>query len=274
MQLKKTVLILAVGALVAAVAFGVIVYRSVRAQEATPTPASSGGRGRLLMDQRGFGRDFGGYGNEDLAAALGISVDELKAAYEKANKAALAQAVEAGLITQAQADELSAGGAAFPFGGRWAGWLSQKGIDYQALLAEALGITTDQLQAAYAQAHNARIDQALADGQITQEQADLMKGQYALANNQDFRSAMQSAFATAVQQAVNAGVITQAQADQILQKMNGGFFPGGPGFGPGGPGGFHDGGGFGRHGRGGDAPFGPGTPAEPTEPQAEPSNGL
>jgi hypothetical protein len=208
---------------------------------------------------KGFGRGLGGASSKELANALGISVDELTAAYQEARDAALDQAVQAGLITQAQADEIRSRGGAFPLGGRWRGWLSENGIDVEALLADALGISVDELHAAQQQAAFARIDQAVTDGRITQEQADLMKGQYALSNSESFRSAMQSAFEAAVQQAVTDGVITQAQADAILAQSAEGGFPGWHGFGGGrGPGG------FGRHGGRGGAPSDPATPETPT----------
>jgi len=261
---KRTfVYFISLGALAIAIVLGSVAYRSVSA--ATPTPEASTtaeatpvapadnvnshpGRGDGMRGGYGYG-----YSNEDLATALGISVDDLNAAYQKAYETALAQAVEQGLITQAQADELKANGSAEPFGGRWSGWLEKSGIDFETLLANALGITVDQLQAAYTQAFNARVDQAVADGKLTQEQADLMKGQRALFSNQDFQSSMQSAFETAVNQAVTNGVITQAQADQILKNNTNfgmpGFgghdgFPGGKGFGGPDKGGIH---GFNRH---------------------------
>jgi polyhydroxyalkanoate synthesis regulator phasin len=215
-----------------------------------------------------FGRGFGGgYTNEDLANALGISVDELNAAYQKANDAAIDQAVQAGLITQAQADQLRSKGSAFPIGGLRGDWLSQNGIDYDALLANALGITKEKLQAAYTQAYNARIDQAVTDGKLTQEQADLMKGQHALFSSESFRSSMQSAYEAAVKKAVADGVITQAQADAILKNGNGMDFPGLKG--PGGFGGFER---PGPHGGWGDTP--PSNPEPPSAPPATPSSGL
>jgi hypothetical protein len=147
-------------------------------------------------------------------------VDELKAAYQKANEAALAQAVKDGLITQSQADQLKANGKAFPFDGRRTGVLKQKGLDYDTFLAQALGITVDQLQAAYAKAYDAQIDQAVTDGKLTQDQADLMKGQRALFADPAFKASMQTSFEAAVKQAVSSGVITQAQADAILKAQS------------------------------------------------------
>ncbi|HJW89563.1 MAG TPA: hypothetical protein VJ436_02870, partial [Anaerolineales bacterium] len=200
---------------------------------------------------RGFGNAsfFGaGYDAESLAEALGISVDELKAAYQEARQSGLDQAVEAGLITQAQADAISAGNfpsGDFPFGGRWMGWLSQNGIDFEALLAKALGIGVDDLRAAQTEAIDARIDQAVADGKLTEEQAELMKGRHALFTSESFRTAMQSAFEAAVNRAVTEGIITQSQADLILENRDGAGFPGFGGLGgrPGRHGGFGWGGG-------------------------------
>ncbi len=247
MNRKKIIGILSIGALAVAAAFGAVAYRSASA--ATPASAASASDFVAQMG-KGFGGDFhGGYSDEDLASALGITVDELTAARQTANEAALAQAVEQGLITQAQADELKTDGSAFPFGGRWSGWMNQNGIDFDVILADALGISVEKLQAAYATAFNAHIDQAVADGSLTQEQADLMKGRYALANDQGFQDSMQSAYEAAIEEAVTNGVITQAQADLILQNQSGMGFHGFGDFdgmrGPGGPGGP---GGHGHHG--------------------------
>jgi polyhydroxyalkanoate synthesis regulator phasin len=262
MTLKRTISILAVGALAIAAAIGIVAYRSAAA--AVPAAATVPGN---VFAHLGFGRGFGGgYTGEDLADALGISVDELTTAYEAANNAALDQAVEAGLLTEAQADQLRANGSAFPFGGRWGGWLEQNGIDFDALLADALGISVDELQAAYAEAHNARIDQAVADGRITQEQAELMKARYVLFSSESFRTSMQTAFEDAVSQAVADGVITQDQADAILESGAGLGFHGFGGFG-----GF-GGRGFGRHGWWGNGA--PGDPGNPESPAVTPSDGL
>jgi hypothetical protein len=233
MNRKKLITITIVGALGAVALFGAFAYGTVRA--AKSVLAASSQNVPLLNVSKGIG---GGSTQEDLANALGITVEELQAARQQANEAAIDQALADGLITQAQADQLKARENAFPFAGRWGGWMSQNGIDYEALLAEALGITPEKLQEAKNQAFQANIDQAVTDGKLTQEQADLMKGQQALYTNDAFRSAMQSAFETAVNAAVSSGVITQAQADAILENAGNGFggmrgFDGPGGFGPG-----------------------------------------
>jgi hypothetical protein len=240
MHNKKTILIFIVGALAVAMTFGAVAYSTVFA--GTPTTTSS--NPSLTADSTlGIGRGhFGGYTSEDLANALGITVDELTAAYDEAYSTALSQAVSDGLITQAQADQLADNGIAFPFGGRWEGFLLQNGIDFNTFLAEALNISIEELKSAYQTATYARIDQAVTNGKLTQEQADLMKGRSALFNDTTFQSSMKSAFTGAVNQAVTSGVITQSQADQILSD-SGNFLKPGMG-GIGGPGG--------RHGHGGD----------------------
>ena len=257
MNRKIIISVLAVGALAVASIFGVLAFRNANAAAPQALPLSI-----YDMSQAGLGKGFGGgYNRQDLATALGISLDQLNTASQTANNAALDQAVKAGLITQAQADQLRNNGSAFPFYGRWGGWLSQNGIDYEALLANALGITVDKLQAAYVQAFNARIDQAVTNGNLSQAQADLMKGEYALTSNKNFQSAMQSAYQAAVKQAVTDGVITQAQADAILKKGNNMGFPGMRGFD-----GFPGGRGFDHPGRGGGN-----APTNPTTPQQSPS---
>jgi len=137
----------------------------------------------------------GGWGRGDkgtidyqqlLADALGITVEQLDKGYEDARVAAIKQAVEQGLLTQEQADEMLVWGGmdGKRFGGmKGLGDLFGRGratigvsgkIDENALLAEALGITTEKLEAAREQANQAALEQAVAEGLITQEQADEM----------------------------------------------------------------------------------------------------
>ena len=178
-----------------------------------------------------------------LAEALGITVDELNAAREQAHAAAVDKALEQGLITQAQADALRDNPR---FGRQGLGMLLRlagakaEDFDAHALLADALGIRVEDLQEAQEKAADAafeaRLAEALENGRITQEQADLMKARRALMEfirEQNF-------FAKAVEAAVKAGVISQAQADAILEADQGlggfGWGPGlgfGRGFGPG-----------------------------------------
>ena len=263
MERKKVLPLLIVGVLAIAAAFGAVTYSSVKAQAVTPTPDTSTAPALPGMGMKFRGGERGGVTEEGLATALGITTDELSTAYQTATTEALKQAVAAGLITQAQADQFAANGLV----GRHLGFLNNNGIDYEALLANALGITTSELQAARTQALNASIDQAVADGTLTQAQADLMKGRHALFTNDAFQTSMKSAFEAAVNQAVSSGVITQAQADAILQAAAGKTFFGGMGPGFGGMRGGHRG----MHDFGG-APVDPGT-SLPVTPSTDSSGG-
>ncbi len=123
-----------------------------------------------------------------LAQELGISVDELRAAQERAEIAAVQQAVELGLVDEERADF------------RIATIKLRNSIDREALAAEALGMTVEELLAACNEGQKLR--------DLLEERG--MKPA-------DFGRALRSAFEAAVQQAVDDGVITQEQADQILE---------------------------------------------------------
>lgn len=146
-------------------------------------------------------------------------------------------------ITDAPANGLPHFGRGFGLG-----W-GMRGGDEEAL-AEALGITVEELQAAQAEVRAGWLADAVEAGDITQEEADLLSARWAL---QEFLTErLQTAYEDAVAQAVEEGIITQEQADQILSEEGGNFFGSGM-FGPGMDGG-HRGGG--RHG--GPGMFGPG----------------
>jgi hypothetical protein len=212
---------LAAGLMTLVLAVGAVGYQSVYAQATTPEASTTDTVPAKPLDARGSRGLRGGPTNQDLADALGIDLATLQAAEQTAKDNALAQAVAQGLITQEQADQLTADGAAL----RHMRGINLSPIDMHALLADALGITTDELSAARQTAANAAIDRAVEAGTLTQEQADLMKGRNALFADEQFQSSMTSAFEEAVQQAVTSGVISQPQADQILAQSNGkGFF--------------------------------------------------
>lgn len=157
-----------------------------------------------------------------LAEALGLTVEELQAARRQATAAYLADAVTAGDITQEQADLMLAKVALNGI------------IDRHALLAEGLGMTVEALTA------------ALEGGQSL---SDLMAA--AGIDADTLQTNIQAAHEAAIARAVADGVITQAQADAVLaQERNGFGLFGGHGFGGHGFGG-HGGGRRGHHGRGG-----------------------
>jgi len=218
-----------------------------QAADATPTPtapsqdkAPAAPGAAVPGNGKQQGR-FGIGGNREalLAEALGISEADLQAAYMKAANAAIDQAVEKDLLTQTQADNLkqrlaSAGadGRGLPFAGRGVEFLRGSDIDGEALLADALGITVDDLKAAYDKAEASALSQAVESGQLTQDQADLLTARHAF--GQYLRS-QQKSYADQVQAALDAGAITQAQADLLLkneQNFGGRGFGMGGGFGP------------------------------------------
>ncbi len=200
------------------------------AEPALPLPWDRPGRG----GQRVAGPDM-----ELLAEKLGISLEELQAAQQTAREAAIAQAVTDGLITQEQADQLLSGELGFP-GHRGPGFAGPEAKD--SFLADALGITVEELQAAMAEVRADRLAELVQSGALTQEQADLMIARQAVEqyfDRQALAETIQNAYQAAVEQAVADGAITQAQADQLLANQAAFGFNGGPrGFG----------GGHGRHG--------------------------
>jgi hypothetical protein len=188
------------------------------------------GRGGI----RGFpgGRHGGSWGDLEydsfLADALGITVQELQDAYDKADTALLDEAVTRGYITEEQVELMKARSALMAY------------IDRDELYAEALGISVDDLEEAR------ESDKSLSD----------LFDELGL-EPEAVREAMQAAYEKAVQEAVGAGVITQTQADQILEGEGGIRMFGGRG-------------GFRGHGdfSGGEHPF-PCNPDTDTETQPE-----
>lgn len=107
--------------------------------------------------------------------------------------------------------------------------------NHTALLAEALGITEEELQTAITTARNAAIDQAVTDGRITQEQADELKSREggpgigkegskeALAaalgiTVEELETAQQTVRAQMIAEEVAAGNITQEEADLMTAR--------------------------------------------------------
>ncbi|MBN1642061.1 MAG: hypothetical protein JXA09_12570 [Anaerolineae bacterium] len=272
------------GALALALAIvGVTLYARTAAVHASEVTAddlqtlTQSTTGPGLLDEGYLGH--GGWGRDGLkgidyqrllAEALGIEVDALQAAYEAARTAAIEQAVAEGLITRERADEMLVWGGrgldVFHLGRRPKDVTSST-IDEEALLAEALGITVDALQEARQEANQAAIAQAIADGLITQEQADQMQSRRDLERYLDkntllaqalgmtveelesaydadktlsdllsetgldaatVRDRLQEAYQSAIAQAVADGVITQAQADELLDRPFGAPALGGP----------------------------------------------
>ena len=202
---------LAIASILAATALAFPQASSAASKQATKTPAAAPERpappaGRSGANIQGKNQD------EYLADALGITVDELQTAQTKAYETAVQAALDAGDITQAQADALLSNEP----GQRED--LGKVRINSQKYLAGALGITDDELSAAQEKASEAQIAQAVTDGRMTQEQADAMLGQQALqkyvADNDLYTSIVKSA--------LEDGALTQDQADALLNDAKAG----------------------------------------------------
>lgn len=168
-----------------------------------------------------------------LADELGVTVEELDAAQEAVQEAMLAQLVEDGVITQEELDEMLEMQAL-----RQLGKEIFSRDDAQAIIAEQLGLTVEELAAAH--------DAGTRISDLADEQGvDL----------DTVMTAVSDARTAAIEQAVEDGTITQDQADILLSQDGPGF----GGRGHGGPGGRGGHGGHGGHGgpRGGG--FGPGS---------------
>jgi hypothetical protein len=156
----------------------------------------------------GFGTSFD-Y-DAFIAEALGVTEEELQAARQAAHEAALEQAVTEGVITAEQAELIKAGQALREY------------IDYQEILGQALGIDAADLEAAREEGKTL----PYLFGELGLEPADV-------------QAALQSAYEDSVQQAVDDGVITSAQAELLQERGFGDRGFGKQGFGSHGRGGFH-----------------------------------
>ena len=120
-------------------------------------------------------------------------------------------------------------------------------IDHDAYLAEALGISVEELQAARETAKAKSLEEAIDKGYITEEQVAMMEARQAVMGyidpeslhaefgdfkqegadlRADFKAVLQEALQAAVDQALENGDINQDQADQFLEGGFGGKFGG------------------------------------------------
>ena len=127
---------------------------------------------------------------QQLADELGISVEELEAAKEAAHDAAIEQAVADGLITQEEADLIAAKQALREY------------IDRGEIMASVLGVTVEELEAAK---EAGIMDELVEASGLTRE---------------EIREMVDAAKDTAVQEAIEDGIITAEQAEQ-LENMEG-----------------------------------------------------
>ena len=156
-------------------------------------PALPFGRGFDSFRDRA---DHGSANDEALADALGITVEELQAARQKVAADRLAQAVEDGIITQDEANTLLAMQALKGY------------LDRTAIMAQALGVSVEEFEAAHD------------EGTLSDLMANITPA--------ELSERMQAATEAAVNQAVADNVITQTQADLVLERIqNGGHSLGG-----------------------------------------------
>lgn len=222
---KKLIKTVTAGVLVLAIVFaGFSGLKAVFAQTTTPEtpttteiPATPSTTEDEVLPGRGY---MMGSDDDGLAAALGKTTAELQAARKAAYDLAVDQALADGAITQAQATLLKAGnGFGWNMLSRFVGSEELAKLDENALLAEALGITVEQLNAAYAQVRAERLADLVASGRLTQEQADEMAAREALEQSTTFQAEVKAGIETAINNAVKAGTITQAQADILIAQL-------------------------------------------------------
>jgi lambda repressor-like predicted transcriptional regulator len=203
MDMKNTLKGIAIGSLAALTLAAGLTMATLPAfaqgDDATPAAPTTDWRGADSMEEGEQGRHSGPHGFAggergdrlaDLSEQLGLSVVELQAAQQAAREQSLARALADGRISQEQADLMTAGQALREY------------VDRETIMAGAMGITVDELTA------------AREDGSLR----DLM----ASIDRDELHASMQEAIEAAVAQAVADGVITQEQADLLAER-------GGPG---------------------------------------------
>lgn len=154
------------------------------------------------------GRDEGADLESRMAEALGVSVEQLRAAQEQAFDGGLQQAVDEGELAPKQAERMRTWRRLRPY------------LNPPVLAARVLNMTPEELDAA--------LDQGRSLWDLAEErQVDFTAG----------REKFLAAGRAALQQAVADGVISQEQADEFVKMAGqrrgpGGFFGGRGGFGP------------------------------------------
>jgi uncharacterized protein YidB (DUF937 family) len=210
------VLVMSLGAL-AVFAQDDVPSGDLQQDDTTPVqPIMPFGRGDYHgWDHHGFNGRDNSAGDETLAEALGITVEELQAARQKVYADRLAQAVQDGYLTQDEANTMLAMQALKGY------------LDRTALMAQALGVSVEEFEAAHD------------EGTLGDLLADITPA--------DLQEKMQTAVEDAVRQAVNDNVITQEQAALVLERVQNGLELRGT-FGPHSFGGHHGRGGHDFHG--------------------------
>ncbi|MDX1416843.1 MAG: hypothetical protein R3293_21755 [Candidatus Promineifilaceae bacterium] len=139
---------------------------------------------------RGYHSDLG-YHQEDLAAVLGITLEELEAAQREAKMMQIERAVDEGNLSMEQGNLMLA-------------MVALKGaVDKHVLLAAALDMDVEEL------------DAAIEDGSLHDRLAEVAPA--------DLQAGLQEAFEAALQQAIDDMLITEEQAQQVRDQLGDGL---------------------------------------------------
>jgi len=146
----------------------------------------------------------------DLAEEQGVDLADVQAAMEAARLEAIEQAVADGVISEEMAERIIERMEQSPP----AGWMEPYHDQMQEAIAEALGISVEELEAAR--------DEGKSPAELARE-LDV--------DRDKFRQAMEDTLVEILDQAVADEVLTPEQAEQIAQGRGRGRGPGGPGSG-------------------------------------------
>ena len=157
MKRKNLVTIVVVGLLVAGG-----VYLALNSSSVQAAPAGISERLSVLGSVRGH------VDSEEVAEALGISIDELTDAKTEAVDKAIDQALDLDLITQEEAEELKAEESSSRRGLlKLLSAEEMDQLDYYSFLFDALGITEEAYFAAIDTLEQTKLAEAVADGTLT-----------------------------------------------------------------------------------------------------------
>ena len=188
--------------------------------------------------RKGIGLLFGDREEQQaaLAAQLGVTVDDLQAAADAVFEQRLTDAVANGDLTQEEADAILAAreDGTKPEGVRGLRLRSGDPDVAQEALAAELGVTVDALQAARDAVFEQQLADAVASGDLTQEQADAIlqaredgvpfPGRRGL-HGGEFGELNSGTLQERLDQAVESSRLTQEEADSMLERFESGEFP-------------------------------------------------
>lgn len=159
---------------------------------------------------------------QSLADELGITLDDLKAAFVSAEKQYIQAKVDSGDLAPNRAEEMlkRLEETNKPFRPMRDGKPMGISDEMKSYIADALGISLEDLTQAQENVFLAGITQAVSDGKLTQDQADLIIARRATQSYME--EARVAAYENAIAQALADGAITQAQADLLLAAMENG----------------------------------------------------